>query len=65
MIQLCSVLLLFGRGSDKLTSNYNLAVSKQIATSGSVLPKAGYSAFREPIPKPIYFVLPKITFVAD
>jgi hypothetical protein len=31
----------------------------------SVLPKAGYSVFRQPIPKLIYFLLPKITFVAD
>jgi hypothetical protein len=37
----------------------------KIATNVSVLPKAGYSAFRQPIPKLIYFLLPKITFVAD
>jgi hypothetical protein len=33
--------------------------------TGSVLSKAGYSVFRQRIPKLIYFLLPKITFVAD
>jgi hypothetical protein len=36
-----------------------------MTANGSVLPMAGYSMFRQPIPKPIYFLLPKITFVAD
>ena len=36
MIQLCSVLLQFGRELDKLTSNYNLAV-QTIATNTNIL----------------------------
>jgi len=36
----------------------------KIATNGSVLPKAGYSVLCQPIPKLIYFLLPKIIFVA-
>jgi hypothetical protein len=45
-------------------SNLNLVLSQKMAANVKVLPKAGYSAFRQPIPKLIYFLSPKITFVA-
>jgi hypothetical protein len=34
----------------------------KVTANGSVLPKAGYSVFRQPIPKLIYFQWLKITF---
>jgi hypothetical protein len=45
------------------TKNLKQQVLSKVAYNGSVLPKAGYSVFRQPIPKLIYFLLPKITFV--
>jgi hypothetical protein len=38
---------------------------EKLAGNGSVLPRAGYFVFRQPIPKLIYFLLLKITFVAQ
>lgn len=43
--------------SERFKSTYEFYdVSQKVTANGWVLPKAGYSAFRQPIPELIYFL---------
>jgi hypothetical protein len=53
------------KGKKKTESYFEFHGLNVMAANVPVLPKAGYSVFRQPILKLIYFLLPKITFVAQ